>query len=125
MFRVIIAGTRHFDDYDLLCQVADKLLKEKRAAGEQIVIISGHCAGADLLGERYARERGFAVELYEADWGLYGRSAGPRRNRAMAEAADALIAFWDGVSRGTLNMIQEARARGLAVRVKQYKTVEE
>lgn len=119
MFRVIIAGTRHFKDYALLCRYADTLLEKKREAGEEIIIVSGHCRGADLLGERYARERGYQVEVYEADWSG-GRGAGPRRNRLMAERADALIAMWDGKSRGTLNMINEAREHGLAVRVKQY-----
>ena len=66
MFRVIIAGTRHFNDYGLLREYADKLLENKRAAGEKIIILSGHCYGADLLGERYARERGYPVEVYEA-----------------------------------------------------------
>ena len=121
MFRVIIAGTRTFNNYTLLSSYADKLLAAKRAAGECIVIVSGHCTGADLLGEKYAVERGYMVEVYEAQWQLYGRAAGPMRNREMAEVSDALIAFWDGVSRGTKNMIDEARACGLAVRVKNYK----
>nr|CRY94015.1 hypothetical protein [uncultured prokaryote] len=42
MFRVIIAGTRYFNDYALLCEYADKVLARKRAEGE-IVIVSGHC----------------------------------------------------------------------------------
>lgn len=120
MFRVIIAGTRHFKDYALLCRYADTLLEQKRKAGEEIVIVSGHCRGADLLGERYAKERGYQIEVYEAKWDELGRGAGPRRNREMAERADALIAMWDGKSRGTLNMINEAREHGLAVRVKRY-----
>ena len=40
MFRVIIAGTRHFNDYGLLREYADKLLENKRAAGEKIIILS-------------------------------------------------------------------------------------
>lgn len=63
MFRVIIAGTRHFKDYALLCRYADTLLEQKRRAGEEIVIVSGHCRGADLLGERYAKERGYQYIL--------------------------------------------------------------
>lgn len=33
----------------------------------------------------------------------------------MADYADALIAIWDGESRGTANMIEEAEKRGLKV----------
>ena len=120
MFRVIIAGGRHFNNYEVLREYADKLLRKRIEAGDKITILSGHCYGTDLLGERYAGERGFDLEIYEAEWAKYGLSAGPRRNKQMAERADALIAFWDGESRGTLNMIEEAKKRGLAVRVKRY-----
>ena len=54
-----------------------------------------------MLGERYARENGFRIERYPADWKQYGKSAGPRRNMQMAEAGDDIICFWDGKSRGT------------------------
>ena len=124
MFRVIIAGTRHFNDYKMLREYADSMLEKKRAEGQEIVILSGHCYGTDLLGERYAQERGFKIEVYEAQWASYGPSAGPKRNRQMAESADALIAFWDGKSRGTKNMIEEAKAHRLPVRVKIYKEAE-
>lgn len=120
MFRVIIAGSRYFNDYGMFCETTDRLLKNKREANEEIVILSGHCHGADLLGERYALERGYRLEIYRAQWTEYGPSAGPRRNRRMAERADALIAFWNGMSNGTRNMIEEARKAGLDVRIKRY-----
>ena len=55
-----------------------------------------------------------------ADWEKYGRSAGPKRNAQMAEIANALIAFWDGQSRGTKNMIETAKQKGLIVKVVNY-----
>lgn len=84
------------------------------------MIVSGHATGADALGERYAQERGLQVELHPADWDAYGRAAGPKRNEQMAEVADALIAFWDGQSRGTANMINVARKKGLKAFVVNY-----
>lgn len=108
-FRVIIAGSRYFYDYGLLCQVCDKILKNKRASGEEIIIVSGHAAGADVLGERYAKERKYACEIYPARWAERGKKAGPERNKLMAERADALIAFWNGRSTGTGGMIELAR----------------
>ena len=95
--------------------MADKII-----AGYSIVIVSGGCAGADLLGERYAKENGYSIDRYPAEWQKYGRKAGIMRNAVMADNADALIAYWDGISRGTKNMIDEARKKGLAVRVKRY-----
>lgn len=120
VFRVIIAGTRYFNDYSLLKETSDRLLADKIIAGYSIVIVSGGCAGADLLGERYAKENGYSIDRYPAEWQKYGRKAGIMRNAVMADNADALIAYWDGISRGTKNMIDEARKKGLAVRVKRY-----
>lgn len=119
-FKVIIAGTRFFNDYSLLKETADRLLADKITAGYGIVIVSGGCAGADVLGERYAKENGYSIDRYPAEWQKHGRKAGIMRNAVMADNADALIAYWDGISRGTKNMIDEARKKGLAVRVKRY-----
>ena len=118
-FRVIIAGTRSFNDYELLRDSCYNLLSEKQRT-HTVVVISGTARGADQMGERYARERGFQLRRFPADWEQYGKSAGHIRNAKMADNADALIAFWDGESKGTKNMIDNARRKGLAVRVIQY-----
>jgi len=117
MYKVIIAGGREFSDYEYLRSCADADLA---GITDDIEIVSGGASGADALGERYAKEKGRTVALFPADWNRYGRSAGPRRNRQMAEYADALIAFWDGQSRGTKNMIDTATAKGLKVSVHNY-----
>lgn len=95
-------------------------MADKITAGYSIVIVSGGCAGADLLGERYAKENRYSIDRYPAEWKKYGKKAGIMRNAVMADNADALITYWDGISRGTKNMIDEARKKGLAVRVKRY-----
>lgn len=79
------------------------------------VVLSGTAPGADQEGERWAEERKLLVERYPADWKTFGKRAGPLRNKQMAENADGLVAIWDGQSRGTLNMIDLARKRGLRV----------
>ena len=119
MFRVIIAGGRDFTDYNLLKQHCDYMLS-KRAEVEEIVVLSGGATGADALGEQYASEHGYKILHFPADWQKYGKQAGPIRNRQMADNADALIAYWDGKSRGTKNMIEEAQKRGLKVAIKHY-----
>lgn len=119
IFRVIIAGGRYFNQYGMLCRYCDKMLADK-ANTHQIEIVSGCCEGADLLGIRYARERGYNCLRMPADWMNEGKAAGPRRNRRMAEISNALIAFWNGESRGTANMIETAKELGLLVRVKRY-----
>jgi len=113
MIKVIIAGGRDFDDFNRLCQVCDELLQDQN----DIEIVSGAYKGADLLGERYAAERDHQIKQFPADWRRYGKSAGLKRNTEMAAYADALIAFWDGKSKGTKNMIELATQAGLKVKV--------
>ncbi|MBR1697914.1 MAG: DUF2493 domain-containing protein, partial [Anaerovibrio sp.] len=93
---------------------------QNKLKSDTVIIVSGHAPGADTLGERYAHEHGLKCELYPADWNTHGKAAGPIRNAEMANNADALIAFWDGESRGTKNMIETAKAKGLRVAVVKY-----
>lgn len=115
-YRVIIAGSRSFCNYGLLREHCQALLQEKMRT-HKVIIVSGHARGADALGERFAKEFGLPVELYPARWNALGKAAGMIRNAQMAKVADALIAFWDGHSRGTEHMINFAKRRGLDVSV--------
>jgi len=117
MFRVIIAGGRDFSDYALLKATMDKLLAN---ITDEITVVCGQAMGADTLGEQYAKENGYAVAYYPADWKQYGKRAGYLRNEQMAQNADALAAFWNGESRGTKHMIELASKYGLKVRIKRY-----
>lgn len=112
-FKVIIAGSRDFDDYDLLCEVMDKILINRTP---NIEIVCGACRGADQLGAAYAKARGFGVKYFPADWDKFGKAAGFKRNCEMALHADALVAFWDGSSKGTAHMIRTAEFHGLPTR---------
>ena len=118
-FKVIIAGSRGFSNYKLLREQCNKFLREKRKTNN-IIIVSGHARGADTLGEKYAQDEGFALEIYPAQWKKLGKQAGYRRNEQMAEVADALIAFWDGSSKGTKHMIDIMNEKNLLVRVVEY-----
>lgn len=116
MYRIIVAGSRNFNDYELLSTKLDYYLSN-RVQTDTVVIISGTCYGADQLGERYAKEHNLHIDKFPADWNKYGKSAGYRRNVQMAEHADACIVFWDGASKGTKHMIDIAKAHNLALRV--------
>lgn len=117
-YRVIVAGCRDFTDYELLKEKCNFYLQDKKP--ENVIIVSGHASGADALGERYAQERGFGLETFPADWKAHRRAAGPIRNAQMASVAHALIAFWDGKSRGVMNMIDTAKKHNLQVAVVRY-----
>lgn len=110
--KTAVAGTRKFKDYEFLRQVLDD------CPWEITEIVCGMCEGVDMLGKRYAEEKGIPVSEFHARWDIYDRAAGPIRNAAMAEYADALICIWDGSSSGSKNMIEEAQARDLKVLIK-------
>lgn len=115
--RVIIAGSRDITNYNALLQaIAD-------SGFEITTVISGAARGVDKLGEIYASENQIDCELYPPDWNKYGKSAGHRRNADMANVADALIALWDGESRGTKSMIEIANKKGLHVHIHYVKTL--
>jgi hypothetical protein len=113
--RLIIAGSRTIE-------VHDRNIEDAIRAGfgpdfEIAIVICGMAQGPDLAGRRWARSRGIQVADVPADWQRYGNRAGPERNARMARQATALLAFWDGVSDGTRDMIQQAYARQLLVHV--------
>ena len=115
--RIVVAGCRDFHDYAVAKDFIEQSICEIRQSYE-LVFLSGDCTGADQLGERFATENGFSVEHFPAEWETFGKSAGPIRNRKMAESADYVICFWDGKSRGTASMINYAKKLGKPVRVK-------
>jgi len=121
--RVIIAGSRDFVNYVFLKEKVDEIMKSEREKHPwlEVVIVSGGARGVDRLGERYARERNLKLECFLADWNLYGKQAGMVRNRQMLTFArkehSMLIAFWDGISRGTKNMIQISLEAGIDIHI--------
>ena len=125
--RVIIAGSRDFNDYKLLKKSAIEIITKKTMLPDLTRIISGGARGADTLGERFANEMGLEISRFIPDWDGLGKRAGYVRNAEMAKFAvedgnyGVLIAFWDGQSRGTKHMIDLAKRYGLEVHVVNYK----
>ena len=117
--NLIIAGGRDFVDYDLLKFEVDKLINEVYSPFG-VIVVSGHALGADTLGEDYADENGLQKIIKIAYWDKYGPSAGYKRNVKLAENGSHLIAFWDGISDGTKNMIDIAKEFGLEIVIVRY-----
>ncbi len=112
MFRVIIAGSRFFNNYNFLKRKCEKILENKK----KVTILSGGCRGTDKLGEDFAKEKGYDLEVYLAEWNIHGKAAGPIRNTEMVDKADALIAFVGKGSVGTKDVIKKAKNKGLLIR---------
>lgn len=123
MLKVIIAGSRSFNNYKLLEEKMDFFLKNKIDKNRpyfNIEIVSGTARGADTLGEKYAKEKGFALKRFPANWDLYGKKAGYIRNKEMRNYADVCVVFWDGESKGSKHMINLAKEDNMPIRVVMY-----
>ena len=113
--RLIVNGSRTFDDYALLEKKLDAIISDL----EDVEIVSGHARGADSLGERYAKEHGIPCKVMPAEWKKYGKAAGIIRNQQMIDYAKEeiplLVTFWDGKSHGTKHTIEKAMKDGIQV----------
>jgi len=126
--RIIIAGGRKFNDYEMLKRTMLKFIRKlhDHIDFNKIEIISGNANGTDKLGEKFAREYNYNLSVMPAQWDLHGKSAGYVRNNEMlvyAKEADysVLVAFWDGKSKGTKDMIDISRKNLDSVEVVFYK----
>lgn len=108
-YRVIIAASRDFADYELLKEKCDYYLQDKK----NIVVVSCQASGSEALDKRYAQERGYRLDTYPADGETILGADGFGSNSEMIDNVDALIVFWDGVSREVKNMIETAWKCGL------------
>lgn len=131
---LIITGGRDFNNYPLLIGSIEYI---KRDRGIDIVeIVEGACHvgvltftrkdgtrvfGADGLAEKYASQWNVPLKPMPADWGKYGRPAGPIRNKEMADYAVGFaetpicLSFWDKKSKGTKDMMRTASEYGIEV----------
>lgn len=107
-YRVVVFGSREFDDYDFLKETLVQQFKYKHLEPSDVTIVEGGARGADALAEFFAKEHsGVAHKQFPADWDKHGKSAGHIRNSEMAKYCDFGIAFWDGKSKGTRSMVEK------------------
>jgi hypothetical protein len=116
--KLIIAGSRDYyrsefalDHKELMFSVLDKVVPVM--LGHVSEIVSGGAVGPDQWGEEWAqtRDESIAIKRFEPNWNLHGKAAGPMRNTDMVKYGDALVAFFNGKSRGTHDTIKKAVAK--------------
>ena len=116
--KTIIAGSRTIKDYWPVAKAIERAVSVDNIFITEVV--SGVCKGPDLLGETWARKNSIPIKRFPADWEKNGKSAGFIRNREMVDYVGkegALIALWDGKSKGTKNTIELAKKKGMIVSV--------
>lgn len=111
MKRIIVCGSREYDDWGTLQHFLDQAL----AAYGEVTIIEGGARGADFLARAWAKYRGQGHEAYPANWTKLGRAAGPERNQRMVDQADADLVIAFPGDTGTEDCKTKARAKGIEV----------
>ncbi|MDR2484104.1 MAG: DUF2493 domain-containing protein [Treponema sp.] len=116
---VIIAGSRVFNNYEVLREALNEVSEEY----DDVNVMSGGAGGAGSLGEIWANEYNYNIRLFPANWNLYGNYAGAIRNKEMldflvhrtrVEQCDGkVLCFWNGTSPGTFNMIKLSKEMGI------------
>ena len=97
--RIAIVGSRDFQNLALVRRLIQSLPADA-------VIVSGGARGVDRVAAGEAAAMGRTTVIHVAQWDAEGRSAGFRRNARLADDADAMVAFWDGRSRGTPHAVR-------------------
>lgn len=119
VYYLIVAGGRDYIDCDRIVQELFALISNELKEF-QVEIIHGAARGADQTADLAARRLNLARHPCPAEWDKHSRSAGPIRNRKMADVAHGLLAFWDGESKGTEDMISVMRQQNKDVRIINY-----
>lgn len=127
--RIIICGGRHFDNYSSLEYVMDQVMSDLDLDFSEIEVVSGHCTGADQLGELYADRNRLLCTIFPAQWEKYGRSAGPIRNSAMIDYAaesevPVVVAFVSPNTRGTNDTVAKAKRKQFNIYETNYETID-
>jgi hypothetical protein len=107
---VVVSGSRDWEDKESIRRF---LLKHNPD-----LVIQGGTRGVDRLAKEVCEEEGITCETVKADWRRYGGAAGFIRNSWMLDRnPDLVLAFWDGASPGTKNMIDLTHKRGIDLEV--------
>lgn len=121
--KLIIAGGRDFSDWEQFYRELNAWFAKYDPTMTNTVIIVGMADGADTMGWLVADERGIPWIGFEAEWDKYGPyQSGFIRNQIMADEGTHLLAFWNGISGGTGDMINRATTGGLVVDISRYKS---
>lgn len=123
--RILITGSRDWPFERQLCNTLNEYRdKTIKGLGERHILVSGACpTGADAMAEAYAKDVGWIVERYPANWSTYGKRAGFIRNAEMVEmGADLCIAFIYNQSKGATMTAKLAERAGIPTRIIQSNT---
>lgn len=124
--RLIVAGLHQCPDKAIAKAELDAMIKSQATlvsgcsntaseAGHQVS--DAFTMEDDWLVHQYAHPDVHAVTTFPPQWKRFGTAAPTIRNQTISWYGTELLAFWDGQSPDVKNLIDTARADGLAVKV--------
>lgn len=118
-YRILVTGSRDWQDADAICQALDDAVHALPPHTRDIWLVVGDCpTGADRIAYRWAKTARITIHTFLAEWEAHGKAAGPRRNAAMVNSgADLALAFIKGGSRSASHTVTLARRAGIPVRL--------
>lgn len=114
--KLAIVGSRRYRDFFAFCKIVSKFVVYLKVTH----IVSGGCRGPDNMAEDYAKSTNISFSKHMPNWDLHGKAAGYIRNKKIVEDCDAVLAFWDGKSKGTKHTIDLAKAADKDVYIVNY-----
>lgn len=118
-YRILVTGSRDWDDTSSVRRALDKVYALTPAEQEFVLVHGGCPTGADAIAHTWGGRTGVTIDVFIADWAGHGKAAGPRRNaRMVAEGADLVLAFIKGGSRGASHTVALARRAGIPVQLR-------
>lgn len=108
--KIAVIGSRTFSDYEYL--------KDTLRCIHITQIVSGGDLGADKLAEQYAKEKNIQVSVIPHTDNP--ETTGAHRTYAIINQAQLVIAFWDGKSPGTADLLKYAQQKGKKTVIKYF-----
>ena len=116
--RVGIVGSRDCGSH---LRRTQEILAVLRAYGPGTVVVSGDCpTGIDMIAKRCAKALGLEYVGHPADWKRLGKRAGFARNGTIVADTDEGHAWWNGISRGTMDTVEKYKKAGKLVIVHRW-----
>jgi len=111
--RVIVTGGRDYQNPSRVFKVLDEI---HRTEGIRVVVHGACPRGVDTYAHLWAMKNQVHIEPHPGEWNKYGKGAGHKRNRLMAQlGADLCVVFPGG--RGTQNMLGNAIEHNIPYRI--------
>ena len=120
--KLAIVGSRTLNQKQVL-QVIEQVIQKSKST--ITTVVTGGANGVDSIAEYYARANKLNVEVYYPLYKKYGKRAPLIRNNEIVKNCDAVLAIWDGESKGTAYTINKAKRENKKVMVVSLKAAKE